>query len=165
MSLFMEPFGSQSPKVLASTKGARVFFYGISRRLLTKSVCLHGPRDCSPHSLLVIYTLFDGPSEQLSSWCVRLMGRWVNRRPESKSRPLLARRGLSPTTVPTASSTARCVRTGVRAHGSEHSIAGTPAANLEGNDAWNRTHRMCSARPQPRVCKHGSSGRSRSPPE
>src|SRR5262245_45150431 len=76
MSLFMEPFGSQSPKVLASTKGARVFFYGISRLLLTKGVCLHGSRDCSPHSLLVIYTLFDGPSEQLSSWCVRSMGRW-----------------------------------------------------------------------------------------
>src|SRR5262245_31054121 len=112
MSLFMEPFGSQSPKVLASTKGARVFFYGISRLLLTKGVCLHGPRDCSPHFLLVIYTLFDGPSEQLSSWCVRLTGRWANRRLESMSRPLLARRGLSPTTVPTASSTTRSRRRG-----------------------------------------------------
>ena len=169
MSLFMEPFGSQSPKVLASTKGARVFFYGISRRLLTKGVCLHGPRDCSPHSLLVIYTLFDGPSEQLSSWCVRLMGRWVNRRPESKSRPLLARRGLSPTTVPTASSTARSRRRGTSTMtrsefvltAANIRLQGRPAANLEGNDAWNRTHRMCSARPQPRVCKHGPSGRSR----
>src|SRR5215813_3250160 len=142
MSLFMEPFGGQSPKVLASTKGARVFFYGISRRLLTKGVCLHGSRDCSPHSLLVIYTLFDGPSEQLSSWCVRLMGRWVNRRPKSKSRPLLARRGLSPTRVPTASSTARSRRRGTstmtrsdrrscsrQPAPDEHSIAGTLAAN------------------------------------
>jgi hypothetical protein len=58
------------------------------------------------------HSLFDGPSEQLSSRCVRLMGRWVNRRPESKSRPLLARRGLSPATVPTASSTARSRRRG-----------------------------------------------------
>src|SRR5215831_6900448 len=100
MSPFMERFGGQSPKVLASTKGARVVFYGTSRRLLTKGVCLHGPGDCSAHSLLVIYTLFDGPAKQLSSRCVRLMARRVNQRPESKSRPLLARRGLSPTTVP-----------------------------------------------------------------
>src|SRR5262244_955425 len=112
LSPFIERFGGQSPKVSASTKGARVIFYGTSRRLLTKGVCLHGPGDCPPHSLLVIYKLFDGPAVELSSWCVRLMGRWVNRRPESKSRPLLARRGLSPTTVPTASSTARSRRRG-----------------------------------------------------
>jgi hypothetical protein len=115
MSPFMGPFGGQSPKVLASTKSARVIFYGFSRRLLTKGVCLHGPGDCPPHSLLVIFSdlqIIDGPAEQLSSWYVRMMGRWVNRRPESKSRPLLARRGLSPTTVPTASSTARSRRRG-----------------------------------------------------
>src|SRR5215510_8471173 len=105
MQPFMERFGGQSPKVLASTKGARVIFYGTSRRLLT-CVCLQGPGDCPPHPLLVIYTLFDGPAEQLSSLCIWLAGRWVNQRPECKSRSLVARCGLSPTTVPTASSTA-----------------------------------------------------------
>src|SRR5262249_21124502 len=29
-----------------------------------------------------LYTLFDGSAKQLSSWCVRMMGRWVNRCPE-----------------------------------------------------------------------------------
>src|SRR5215813_15073756 len=74
LSPFIERFGGQSPKVLASTKGARVIFYGTSRRLLTKGVCLHGPGDCPPHPLLVIYTLFDGPAKQLSL-CV--FGWWV----------------------------------------------------------------------------------------
>ena len=72
---FMEPFGGQSPKVLASTKGARVIFYGTSRRLLT-CVCLQGPGDCPPHPLLVIYTLFDDPAKQLSPLCAWLVGRW-----------------------------------------------------------------------------------------
>jgi len=112
LSPFMERFGGQSPKVLASTKGARVIFYGTSRRLLTKDVCLQGPGDCPSHPLLVIYTLFDGPAEQLSPLCVWLAGRLVNQRPESKSRSLVARCGLSPTTVPTASSTARSRRHG-----------------------------------------------------
>jgi hypothetical protein len=92
MSPFMEHGGGQSPKVFASTKGAPVIFYGTSRWLLAKGVCSHGPGDCPPHSLLVIlviYRLFDDPAKQLSSWCVRLMGRWVNRRLEFKSRPLL----------------------------------------------------------------------------
>src|SRR5262245_39453810 len=76
LSPFMERFGGRSPKVLASTKGARVIFYGTSRRLLTKGVCLHGPGDCPPHPLLVIYTLFDDPAKQLSPLCVWLVGRW-----------------------------------------------------------------------------------------
>jgi hypothetical protein len=88
LSPFRERFGGQSPKVLASTKGARFIFYGTSRRLLTKGVCLHGPGDCPPHPLFEAYTLFDGPAEQLSPLCVWLGGRWVNRRPESKSRPV-----------------------------------------------------------------------------
>jgi hypothetical protein len=110
LSPFMERFGGQSPKVLANTKGARVVFYGTSRRLLTKGIFLHAPGNCPPHSLLVIRTLFDGRAKQLSSRCVRLMGWWVNQRPESKFRPLLACRGLLPTMVPapsTASSNGR----------------------------------------------------------
>jgi hypothetical protein len=110
LSPIMERFGGQPPKVLACSKGARVIFYGTSRRLHTKGICLHGPADCPPHSLLVICTLFDGPAKQLSSRCVQFVGRWVNHRPESKFRPLLTRRGLLPTTVPapsTASSNGR----------------------------------------------------------
>src|SRR5215469_6049444 len=113
MPPFMEHLGGQSPKVLASTKGARVIFYGTSRRLLTtvlRKVSTRTWRLPSSLSFVVTYTSFDRPAKQLSSWCVRLTGRWVNRRSESKSRPLPACRGLSPTTVPapsTASSTAR----------------------------------------------------------
>jgi hypothetical protein len=108
LSPIMERFGGQPPKVLACSKGARVIFYGTSRRFLTKGICLHRPADCPPHSLSVICTLFGGPAKQLSSRCVQLMGRWVNQRPESK--PFLTRRGLLPTTVlapSTASSNGR----------------------------------------------------------
>src|SRR5262245_61712322 len=94
MSPVTECFGGQSPKVLASTKDARVIFCSTSRRLLTKGVCLHTRR--LPFSLSFgELRIIDGPSKQLSSRCVRLMGRWVNQSAESKSQPLLARRELS----------------------------------------------------------------------
>src|SRR5262245_12860959 len=90
MPPFMEHFGGQSPKVLASTKGARVIFYGTSRRLVLRKVSTRTWRLPSSLSFVVTYTSFDRPAKQLSSWCVRLTGRWVNRRSESKSRPLPA---------------------------------------------------------------------------
>ena len=71
----MEHFGGQSPKVLASTKGARVIFYGTSRRLLTTVLRKVSTRTWNlPSSLsfVVKYTSFDRPAKQLSSWCVRL---------------------------------------------------------------------------------------------